>query len=119
MSGSADRTIVLRSRAWLGAPQLNLGVRWPRAFVRRQVGRDYLAEIPEHWRKDPGWRLLAQVLRLDPAFRAVYERAGSGGFGPGVRKKQLVRAVRALAALPDDAGAAAVARALAPFRKRR
>lgn len=40
-------------------------------------------------------------------------RPAAGGFGPGIRSKHQAKALSALAALPDDAGAEAVSTALA------
>ena len=83
-------------------------------FVRKQ-----LAHLPARFRRDPGWIFLAEMLRLDPAFRAVYTASGSGVVIWDIEESRLREAVRALRRLPDDAGAEQVYEALAPFREPR
>ena len=79
------------------------------------MNQDFMAELPERGRNDPGWPLMAEMLRLLPEFREEYTKEGSGGFTLNVRAGELAQAVAALRRLPDDAGPAAVTVALAPF----
>ena len=88
--------------------------------VRFSLGPDFvreqLAHLPARFRNDPGWIFLAELLRLDPAFRAVYTASGSGGVVWDIDESRLPEAVLALRFLPDDAGGELVAEALARFR---
>jgi hypothetical protein len=78
--------------------------------------RDYLAEMTPEERNHPEWQLLAEVLRVDPAFRKHYLAPdSSGGMQLGLRPSTIPDAVAALRALPDDAGTSAIAAALRDF----
>ena len=83
------------------------------------MSRDYLSEllagVPPSYHAGPGWPFLAEVLRVDPVFREVFAEA-SGGFAFDIAEHDLPTATAALRALPDDAGSARLAAALAPFR---
>ena len=73
----------------------------------------------ERGRLRPEQRLVREVLRLDPELRAAYAADGVGGFSStGLRQRDAANVAAALRHLPDDAGAAAVARTLAPFLNR-
>ena len=86
---------------------------WPRDYAA-----ELLAELPERYRADPSWQFLAQMIRVDPVFRAHYTARGSGGFSVDVDEARLAEAVTALRMLPDDAGANQVGEVLARIRRR-
>jgi len=108
---------------WFVAPLFAIGA--ASAWFDRQskrpskVVREQLAHLPPRFRNDPGWIFLAEMLRLDPAFRAVYTASGSGGVVWDIDESRLPEAVLALRLLPDDAGGEQVGEALARFRKPR
>lgn len=64
-------------------------------------------------------RVITEWQRIDPKFREAYASEGAGIVTIDIADNAIAGALRALSALPDDAGAAAMRAALGPFREPR
>ena len=81
--------------------------------------RDFLDYLPPSVRTNPGWQLIAETLRVDAEFRALYTREGSAGFSTDLDIGRIDEILGVLRSLPDDAPRERISAALAPFRRQR